>query len=119
MLNRRLERADGGAYFGRLTAGRADAPGQATARLRVYHPDGDATRDDIAHDRAGLPFLGVAWEPTQETITMALDGLDHQIQAPLVVWADEPPGKPLRRPVVLGAQGRRGEIAFKMAGLHG
>lgn len=119
MLNRCIERADWGHYFDRLTAGRADVLDQAKAVLHVYRPDGDAARDDLAHDRARLPFLGVAWEPAQEAITVALEGLNHQIRDPLVVWADEPPGEPLRRLVILGARGRRDEIAFKRAGLRG
>ena len=119
MLNHRIERAQWGSFFARLTADHADVPGQATARLLIERPDGDATRDDIAHDRAWLPFLGVTWEPEQETITVALDGLDHQIEAPLTVWAEDPPGEDLHRLVILGALGHSDEIAFKMAGLRG
>lgn len=118
MLNHRIERADWGASFDRLTASHTDIPGQATARLKISRPAGDASRDDITHDRSWLPFVRVRWEPRRETITVALDGLDHRIEAPLVVWADNAPGGPVRRLLILGADRRRDEVAFKMTGLH-
>jgi hypothetical protein len=119
MLNHRIERADWGAFFDRLTAGHPDVPGQATARLQVHRPDGDASRADVAHDRAWRPFVGVTWAPAQDTITVALDGLDHRIEDPLVVWADDSPDGSVRRLVILGARGRRDVVAFKRAGLQG
>lgn len=119
MLNRCVERARWGAFFDRLTAGHADVPGQATARLGVVRPDRDASREDAAHDRAWLPFVGITWDPDRETITVALEELDHRIEDPHVVWADDAPDGVVRRLLVLGARGRRDEIAFKRAGLHG
>lgn len=118
MLNHRIQRADWGAVFCRLTAKHADVPGQATARLQVSRPDGDASRADLADDRAWLPFVGIAWEPDQETISVALDGLVHRIKDPLDVWTDNGPEGPISQLLVRGVHGHRDEVTFEMEGLH-
>ena len=119
MLNRCLERALWGPFFDHLTAGHADVPGQATARLQVDRPIGDGPRVGLAHDGAWLPFVGVAWDPVRDTITVALEGLDHEVVNPHVVWADNSLSGSVRRLLVLGPAGHRDEVTFKMAGLHG
>lgn len=119
MLNRCVERALWGDFFDRLTVGHAAVPGQATARLQVDRPAGHALRDGAGHDGAWLPFVGVAWDPARDTITVALEGLDHEVENPHVVWADDSPGGSVRRLLVLGPAGHRDEVTFKMAGLHG
>ena len=116
MLNRCVERALWGAFLDRLTAGHADVPGQATARLQVDRPAGHGGAE---HDGAWLPFVGVAWDPVRDMITVALEGLDHEVVTPHVVWADDSPGGSVRRLLVLGPAGHRDEVSFKMAGLHG
>lgn len=119
MLNRCVGRSQWGALFDRITAGHADVPGQATARLQVDRPAGDGPREGSAHDGAWRPFVGVSWDPEEDTITVALEGLDHAIRGPLVLWADADPRGEVRRLLVLGGPGHRDEVAFKMAGLRG
>ena len=117
MLNRRVERARWGAFFDRLTADHAAAPGQETAHLHVARPDGDASREDTAHDGVWLPFRGAAWDPEGRAITVSFAGLDHCIDDPHEVWADD--DGTVRRLMVMGGRGRRDEVAFRMAGLPG
>lgn len=119
MLNRCVERAQWAPLFDRITAGHADVPGQATARLQVGRPVGDDPSQGSAHDGAWLPFVGVSWNPDENTITVALEGLNHSIRGPLVLWADTALRGEVRRLLVLGGPGHRDEVTFKMAGLRG
>lgn len=127
MLNSYVERSQWGPFFDRLTRGHGAVPGQATARLTVIRPEagaypsdeaGERANDaDLAHDGVWLPFNGVRWDEEAGAITVALEGLEHRIRSPLVVWAHVNMGGAVRSLNILGGPGCRDEVTFRMADL--
>ena len=113
MLNHHLDRAEWGAFFDGLSRHVADTPSYATARVFTIRP-GEVEGEQ---EEAWRRLVGVTWEPREDTITVALDGLDHRIERPNDVWADEPTPRLVRRFVVVGPGGRRDEIELRSADL--
>ena len=60
---------------------------------------------------------GVRWDEEAGAITVALEGLEHRIRSPLVVWAHVNMGGAVRSLNILGGPGCRDEVTFRMADL--
>ncbi len=109
MLNHKIELAQWGAFFDNISRHIGEEPAYSTARVFVVRPGDIEGEEEEAWER----LLGLTWEPNEDTITVALDGLDHRIENPRVIWSDEPVGGAVRRIIIISADEGRDEIVFR------
>ena len=85
MATRRLDEHDWGRYFD-------DAAGALRGRkatVEVVAPDGGAQFAAV-----GLDVIGIAYDPKDRLLEVALDGMDHLIRHPQEIYVDETPRGP-------------------------
>ena len=78
-----LEQAEWGNFFGRLSlllAGKR-------AEIEVDH-----ISIGTQISARSLPVLGIAYDPKNDVIEIALDGVDHIVRNPRNIYVDEMPG---------------------------
>lgn len=106
MLDTRIDPRTWPAFFDGLLD---ETPDHASADVRVVR-DGEVEGEE---EEAWTRFLGATYEPRTDTLTVALDGLDHRITDLREVWAEHGPGGHVHRVVVLGPEGARDEVTFR------
>lgn len=109
MLNHKIDLAQWGAFFDDLSRRIGEEPAYATARVFAVRPDEVEGEQEEAWER----LVGITWEPDTDTITVALDGLDHRIRTPREVWSDEPVGEAVRHVMIHGPGDQRDEVVFR------
>ena len=109
MLNHQIDVAQWGAFFDGISRRIGEDPAYATARVFTVRPGEVEGEQEAAWER----LFGITWEPDEDTITVALDGLDHRIDTPRVIWSDEPVGESVRRVIVISRDEGRDEIVFR------
>jgi|SRR5579883_2182842 hypothetical protein len=64
-------------------------------------------------EAAWLPFFGVVYDPKDDVIEIALEGLDHLIQHPQEIWADIGPGEVITSFEIVDTSGARQIIKLR------
>ena len=109
MLNATVPRPKWAQFFDRLTRSHAQEPLPTYARIRsVRSQDWEGEQEE-----AWLLFRGITFEQKGDVITVALKGLDHRVEHPTSVWADQHADGDVACIEILGADERRDEIEFR------
>lgn len=104
MSTRTLDRSQWEAYFDRVSK----ALGAKLTEVEVAALDvGDQVEGEW------VPLLGIAYDPKDDLVEVALEGLDHLVRHPQAVHVEEDPAEILRSVEIVDGEGRQHILRLK------
>ncbi len=108
MLNRRFHPHEWQQFFHELTEELSQDSTQRYVMIRVSAPELTSTRDVAAW----LEFEQISYDPETNTLQVLLDGFDHIIEDPDMIWAAIKAKGSVERVIVIRRDGSRDYIEF-------
>lgn len=109
MLNRRLRPEAWQAYFDALSKQLREGKRKAFATLHAVVPEMTGTH--VA--TRGMPLRGLTYDPGEQALYLAFDGLTRRIARPKAIWGAAGPNGDINAYLILGSDGSRHTLELR------